>query len=44
MAADAKKKKIEIGRVSLRTFKKLSFCEDFIVKTDDDDQISLAKM
>ena len=41
MASSAKKKKIET--VSLRTFKNWSFCEDFTVETDDDDQISLLK-
>ena len=41
MASNAKKKKIET--VSLRTFKKWSFSEDFTVETGDDDQISLLK-
>ena len=41
MASNAKKKKIET--ISLRTFKKWSFSEDFTVETGDDDQISLLK-
>lgn len=43
MTSNAKEKTIETGRVSLRPFEKWSFCEDFTVETNDDDQISLLK-
>ena len=37
------RKKTETGRIGFKTFRKWSLCEDFTVKTDDDDQISLLK-
>ena len=41
MASGAKKKKHD--SVSLKTFKRWSFSDDFTVETDDEGQISLLK-
>jgi len=41
MASAAKKKKYD--SVSLKTFKRWSFSDDFTAETDDEDQIALLK-